>query len=756
MATHVKSGSSAPLRAVRVKSGTVRKFSNVHSNRAVASNGPTVYDYESLGAGGWVTGLAISPDGNTRLVRTDTLGGWRWDTSTDRWEPLVHGGNMPTGHKEMDTGEGIHGLVVSNTVAFIAYRDAIFKSTDRGLTWSTSLASGPLTSPNVSGIKRYSNHMAVDPNNSNIVIYGTVNQGLYYTLNGGTNWIQVPSSTLPIGADGAATPGNSTFGILCVAIDASGNWYASPYGSGLYRSTNQGDAWTKISVDTDFVAALGMEIGPNGDIMVCGTTSATPAGIAIANIKVMRYRSSAWTNITPTGTARAWKAAAYDPNNPGRVLVQADAGYIQLSTDYGTTWVNQTRSFVAANSDVPWLAASNNLDGTQGAFTTIGGLQYDPIVSGRVWMSQGIGVWYAAPASNVIVWNAQSRGIEQLVINDAITPPGGSALGGALTVGWDRPVFLTGETTGGSKYPYRYHPTDALFGSAWHMDYSADDPHWLAASMGSHQNLDGSPSGYSSDGGLTWAAFATIPNNGTNSAWAGSMHVGAPGTAIWVSSTGRGAYRTTNSGASWSPLSMPGVTMSTINTQAYFIYRRPICSEKTAAFTNIFYAFVTSVGVFKSTDSGATWVQQCNNTQFTGTDWSWHVYLKAVPGNVGHLFLSSGFLGSPANPTLNAAFKRSTDGGVTWSTVTTINTVRAYDFGIGAPGSSYPAIYAIGYVGGVRGAYRSDDNCATWTLLSDQPRGSVDIPRNIGASKETYGKHWIALAGSGLLVGQLA
>lgn len=717
-----------------------------------AQNGATTYAAETLGAGGWVTGIAISPDGNTRHVRCDTYGGWRWDAAAGKWKATTTADSLSAPFNALDGAKGVFAIAAANDRAYMATADAIFTSTDRGVTWATSLASGPKTSPNISGVKRYSNHMAIDPSDSLTCLYGTVNQGVYYTRDGGSTWTQVPSSAVPIGVDGLATPGNSTFGVLCVAIDAAGNWYASPYGSGLYQSTNQGTSWAKISTDTDFVAALGIDIDTNnGDMMVCGTTSATTGGVSATNCKVLRYRSGTWTNITPTGTARAWKAPAFDPTSPGRVMVQADGGYTNLSTDYGTNWTNQIRSFVSPNPDVAWLAASNG-NGSQTFFTTIGGLQWDPIVSGRVWMSQGIGVWYADPSGGNIVWNAQSRGIEQVVVNDVTCPPGGRP----IVTCWDRPIFVVGETTGSGPYPYQYHPDDGILSSGWHADYSASDPTWIAASVWDRSGFAAPAPGYSTDGGVTWTTFATIPALSGSQYFAGSIHVGTPGHIIWVSSGSKGASYTTDSGATWTAVAISGVTVTSLNTQSYYFYRHPVASEKTAGSADTFYVHAPNVGFYKSTDVGATWTKQCDNTPFAGYDWSQMTYLKTVPGHPGHLFDCIGWQGAGGGvEATGRPFKRTTDGGVTWTTVGTIDTVRGFDFGVGAAGSTYPAIYAVGYVSGIKGAYRSDDNAATWTLLSTQPNDTTDFIRNVGASQETYGKHWITTAGSGLIVGTL-
>ena len=79
----------------------------------------------------------------------------------------------------MGTGEGFFNV---NTVS----GDGIFKSTDRGSTWSYL----PSTADNESF--RWVNRLAADPSNADIVLAAT-NSGIYRTVNGGTTWTEVYS-----------------------------------------------------------------------------------------------------------------------------------------------------------------------------------------------------------------------------------------------------------------------------------------------------------------------------------------------------------------------------------------------------------------------------------------------------------------------------------------------------------------------------------------------------------------------------------
>ncbi len=50
-----------------------------------------------LGGGGFVVDLDFSPDGRTRIVRTDVHGAYIWDDPSKEWKQLVNATSMPAG-----------------------------------------------------------------------------------------------------------------------------------------------------------------------------------------------------------------------------------------------------------------------------------------------------------------------------------------------------------------------------------------------------------------------------------------------------------------------------------------------------------------------------------------------------------------------------------------------------------------------------------------------------------------------------------
>ena len=114
------------------------------------SGGTTVVDptWQTLkvGAGGWVTGLDIAPDG-TMVGRTDTYGAYIWNGT--QWQQLVTATSMPTAFTTQDAIQPMYGqqgvseiqIAPSNSsIMYMMYDGYVFKSTNKGTTW-TQLAS---------------------------------------------------------------------------------------------------------------------------------------------------------------------------------------------------------------------------------------------------------------------------------------------------------------------------------------------------------------------------------------------------------------------------------------------------------------------------------------------------------------------------------------------------------------------------------------------------------------------------------------
>jgi xyloglucan-specific exo-beta-1,4-glucanase len=102
-----------------------------------------------------------------------------------------------------------------------------------------------------------------------------------------------------------------------------------------------------------------------------------------------------------------------------------------------------------------------------------------------------------------------------------------------------------------------------------------------------------------------------------------------------------------------------------------------------------------------------------------------------------------------------AGLFHSTDGGVTFTKVTGV--ARADDIGYGkaAPGRSYAALYLAGAVGGVRAIYRSDDAAATWVRINDDAHAVVGANAILTGDPRVYGRVYVGTNGRGIFYGDL-
>src|SRR6185503_19994125 len=130
---------------------------------------------------------------------------------------------------------------------------------------------------------------------------------------------------------------------------------------------------------------------------------------------------------------RRFAAVAVNPRS-SEILVFDEGGRVFRSRDGGEPWSRLLHTSAPGKDDPPWLRVSN-----QSYFAT-GHVTFDPVAPNRLWVAAGTGVYYAdvSDETEQLRWISQSRGIEELVANYVIHPPGGTALFAA----WDFGVHV--------------------------------------------------------------------------------------------------------------------------------------------------------------------------------------------------------------------------------------------------------------------------------------------------------------------------
>ncbi len=674
-----------------------------------------------IGAGGFLRGIDIAPDG-TKVVRTDTYGAYVWNPNIRQWVQLVTAQSMPAYDVDMDISNGVYEIRIapSNSNRFyMMYNGYVYRTDNRGSAWTKTNFNPTTRDPGYKandGFAQDGEKMAVDPANPDVVYAGTEGSGLWVTTNAGTSWAQVT---------GVAVGASSGAGITGIAFDPNSGTtagktndiYADSWGNGVYVSTDAGATWTKTTG------------GPTN--VENAVVSSDGIYYAAAGTALWRYANNTWTKLYTDTNGQQVHSIAVDPANSSRLIIGGAGGTFNVSVDKGATWTDWIwggkPAYSRISTDIPWLAWTNE------GFMTNGNMVFDPTATNTLYFAEGIGVWYTNyPTSNItwqtgVTWNDMSAGIEQLVSNEVISPPGGKP----VLAAWDRPLFYVNNP---DVYPSSHGPNNlkAIVQSG-SVDWASSNPSFIAA--------DVSGPIYSSDGGQTWNNFPTNPS--VSGAMPGAIAAASPTNILWANPLG-GLYYTKDGGNTWSAVSGP-----TNSGWPYYLDRQILAADRVNIGT--FYAYVNNA-LWRTTDGGTTWTN-IHNSEITPFSW-YNAKLRAVPGQAGNLF----FTGGQCSPdSIHApcmeAFMRSIDGGVTWTTIPNINEVFDIGFGKAKMGSNYPSIFIAGFVNSKYGIWESDDNAATWFQIGMWPLNSMDGIKSISGDMNQYGRVYVAFGGSGWAYG---
>ncbi|MES1158394.1 MAG: xyloglucanase [Terricaulis silvestris] len=694
-----------------------------------------------VGGGGFVPNVVFSRvERELAYARTDIGGVYRWDAAAQRWIALQD--TMPQ--------SGYFGAesvapdpVDANTVYVAAgmYRRddaAILRSRDRGAHWDVFPV--PFHMGGNEDGRGLGERLAIDPNNTSILYFGSRHDGLQRSTDAGAHWAQVASFPAlglgtPVGR--GPTHGGVSFVVFDPASARRGGGgsrvifagVADPGAHHMFRSDDAGATWRVIFGEPRAdLLPVKAELSADGALYIAYCSGIGPNGVTDGALYKYNIRTGRWTDITPPDRQQGgFMGLSLDRQHPGTLVVASMNRWgphdtIWRSTDAGRTWHDirdQTQRDVSTTPFLKWGAPDANFG------WWIAGLAIDPFDSNHVAYTTGATIYATHDGlTGASIWRPWVDGVEETAIITLASPS-------------DGPFHLLsgfGDIGGFTHEDLAISPTlqftNPVHNNTNTIDIAGAAPNVVVRSGIPHDN-DAPRLAFSTDYGRSWSPLRTPT---------------PPGDAAIVTSADGASFIIMTP----TPLLSRDRGQSWHETQGLPAQAHPIADRVDG---RRFYAVdFGGARVLVSTDSGATFTPQptrglpssaaVDQPHWREAQWP----LLATPGKSGDLWFMS-----------QSGLYHSADGGRSFAKVDGDLSVSVERLGFGAPppGRDYPALYAIGWQGQTRGIFRSDDAGRTWVRINDAAHEYGRRFRCIAGDPRVYGRVYVGTDGRGIVYGDL-
>lgn len=718
-----------------------------------------------VGAGGFIPGIVFSRiERGLAYARSDMGGAYRFDAAARRWLPL-----QDASPRSSDFGvESIAADPLDPNVVHMAVGvhrgdpGAMLRSHDRGATWLRTEV--PFRMGGNEDGRGLGERLAIDPNDNRILYFGSRHDGLQRSIDGGATWRKVES--FPLNGLGVPVERGTHGGLSVVVFDprtgargsASKTLFvgvADPHDHALYRSDDAGESWRPVEGGPRAeLSAAKAELDDRGVLYVTCTLGIGPNGVTDGAVWRLDTHTGAWRDISPPRPpgpqSGGFMGVALDRNRPGVIMVSTlnrwqPGDTIWRSTDDGRRWVSLRETARQNVTTTPYLNWGNDKPDFG---WWIAALALDPFDADRLVYATGATVYEthnlsAADDHKPTDWSPWVEGIEQTAVITLVSPPTGPQL---LTGFGDVSGFAHENLDRSPELQF----TTPVFANTNQIDYAGLAPTLVVRSGTPHDGVgsgghDGSTLAWSDDAGRSWKPLGRPrPASGSTPVPADNprmdLYRDAPITvsadgATFVLSTPQSVW-SRDRGTTWRPCAgLP-------------LLLRPVADRKDAS---LFYALDFRTGDwFVSVDGAQSFasVPSRGLPDVSGDRPTWREQafpLKAAPGHDGELWFVS-----------PSGLYNSRDGGQTFGRIDGELSVEMMDFGKPAEGSSYPALFAIGTKGEVRGVFRSDDRGRSWARVNDDRHEYGRRFRAIAGDPRVFGRVYVATDGRGVVYGEPA
>jgi len=718
------------------------------------------WDRVPIGGGGYQTGVVTHPDApGLMYLKGDVMGLHRRKPDENRWVQTFFTFTPDDGYFGGTGGLDVHPEEPGTFYVFLG-RDAdseagIYKSTDYGGEFEQLLQVYERT--NQGDERKWANNVAVDPNNGDVVYFGTRNDGLLRTTDGGETFDFQPHPDIPTDPDEVIKKGKKTIssgavGTRNIVIDPSetvGNptrsrvVYAAPYSKGLYRSVDGGERFTPVEGGPDNIRW--MKLAPDGSLYL---TARGGGGVW--------HYDGEWNRIREEGV----NALAVDPHDPsGKTIFLGQAANPDIlfrSQDGGKTWETlEMGSGYEAVYPENW-----EMRKVGQALST---LDFDRAVKGRLYLCDAFGAWVTDdPLATPIQWRPLHEGLEGTVSFTVSAPPATETNAPLYTGGSDANNYS--HMNPAEDFPHKKlspirPPKEPRQWIAYCSDYEycMADPNVMYRVVGAHNNrmyVSKTTNGGKNPG--DWEVVASSYKHSplpSPVSWNGRTRKLAvsgtdPDAVLMAGAGGYGNHYTLDGGETWTR--MEGVLKGDdgfIDRTAYRMYGRdkPIAADRVNG--DYFYGFKgKQFYVSDGKAANGTWRETFKFPDKRDPN-RWHenaLSVAAAPYEAGTVAINLGRTG----------LWLSRDFGETFEKIEVFADCRSVGWGAPAPGSENSTLYAFGKIGEQWGIYASVDFGESWFRMTPAGLGLSGLGNLTGDLNE-FGTVYFSNSSMGVGYGRL-
>ncbi|RDW90553.1 putative endoglucanase [Aspergillus mulundensis] len=724
-----------------------------------ASGASQSYTWKNVvtgGGGGFVPGIVFNPsEQGLAYARTDIGGAYRLN-SDDTWTPLTdfvgnsdwnHWGIDALATDPVDTNR-VYLAVGMYTNEWDPNNGAILRSTDKGETW-TETALPFKVGGNMPG-RGMGERLAVDPNDNRILFFGARSgNGLWKSTDYGATWAKVSSFTWTgtYFQDSSSTYTSAVVGLAWVTFDSTSGQSGSPTPRIFVGVADTGQS---VFVSEDAGATWKWVSGEPqyGFLPHKGVLSPSE------NTLYISYSNGAGPYDGTNGTVHKYdiSTATWTDISPTS-MADTYYGYGGLTVDLqapGTLLVATLNSWWP--DAIIWRSVDSGATWSPiwewNGYPNIN-YYYDYDVSKAPWLEDSTST---AEFPVRVGWMIEALSIDPFDSNHWLYGTGATIYGGHDLTNWDsgNKVTLQSLAVGIEEMAVQaliVPPGGPLLSAVF------DEGGFY------HSDLDSPPSQkyhtptFSSTNGLDYAG--NKPSNivrsgssasGTDPTVALSSNFGSTWSANYAASSSTGTGSVAFSADADTVLLMSS-TQGALRSQ----YQSTFTAVSSLPSGAVIASDKSDNAYFYGGAGGAIYVSSNTGSSFTktatlGTSSSVNA-IRAHPSIAGDIWA-----------TTDTGLWHSTDHGATFTRVSSAVTA-GWSFGLGAPSSSssYAVLYGFFTIDGVTGLFKTEDRGVNWAVISDAENGFGAASANVvNADPETYGLVFVGTNGRGIFYGEPA